>query len=78
MARPPEEWMYNYETLARLTDQTADTVRKHRERGKYDPRKLDTVLVYIARFGTPELRQAILDYALARQVAEQQPIKRKK
>ncbi len=66
IGRPIEVWTYNYEVLARLTDQPADTVRQHRIRHKFDPNKLETVAVYLARFGTAEIRKAIVEYAINR------------
>lgn len=70
IGRPIEVWTYNYEVLARLTDQPADTVRQHRIRHKFDPERLETVAVYLARFGTAEIRKAIVEYAINRDANE--------
>lgn len=64
MPAVPTEWTYNYAVLARLTGLTEEAVRQHRHRERFDPDKLESVLVYIAEYGEPELQQEIVTAAL--------------
>lgn len=64
--RTPEEFRYSYATLARLTGMTYDTVCQHRSRGNFDPAKLETVLIWLARHGKKDLRHRMIHAALDR------------
>lgn len=64
MPRSTEVFEYTYLTLAELTGQDYTTIRQHKSRGKFTPERMESVMVYLARFAVPELRQAMIDYAI--------------
>ena len=54
-----ETWTYDYATLAKLTGQSQNTLAQHRTRRKFNPADLRSVIVYLARNGTLDLRHEI-------------------
>jgi len=75
MPRHPDTFTpVTYETLAALTGQTIDVIRQHRMRGKFDPERLETILIYMSRYSLPELRRAMQDYALGINASDAPPV----
>jgi len=64
----PQEWSYGYDDLARCTGLTRNAVVKHRSRGHVDPESLESVAVYLARYGRDDLKRAMLDAIAWRQL----------
>jgi|GEM_PF-5559577 len=73
MVRPQQQFTFNYETLMELTGLAQNALVKHRTRGNFDPERLDTVLLFIARHGTPELRMALIEHAIFRELPKPLP-----
>lgn len=78
MPKEHKEWSFNYLDLARITGQDEQTIRQHRSRRRFDPGKLESVVVYLSRYGVPELKTAIVEYALAKDGVQEQPLKIKR
>jgi hypothetical protein len=68
MVRPPAVFSFNYETIGKLTGLNYESLKKHRLRGNLNPDDLASVLLFIARHGTPELKKSIVDNALSREL----------
>lgn len=64
MARPNNQWTYNYETLAKLTGLARDTVYQHKSRGYFDPDDLKSVILYVLEYGGIELQQEAMELTL--------------
>jgi hypothetical protein len=62
------EFVFGYEDLARATGHERNTVIAHRTRGKFDPETIETVAIYLAKYGTIKLRKRILMAFLWRQL----------
>ncbi len=57
----PRTIEFTYEDIAKVIDAgTQLAVRQHVSRGIVDPDDLESLAVYLARYGRPELREAIL------------------
>jgi hypothetical protein len=78
----PCSWTYNYTDLMRATGLTKDAIHHHKARGKFDPDRLETVVIYLARHAADHLRQRIIDAAILRDretaVGVIPPVKRRK
>ena len=66
----PETYTYNYKTLMRLTGKSRKTVYQDRTRGYFNPDELETVVVYLARHGTLDLRHRMFMNMFARELSE--------
>lgn len=64
MARPHNQWTYNYETLAALTGLARDTVYQHKSRGYFDPNDFKSVILYAIEYGGIELQQEAMELTL--------------
>lgn len=62
-----EEWAYDFETLARITGLKRNTLVQFRRRGLFDPARLESVLLFIARYGPRELRIDLVTQALSKE-----------
>ena len=71
-----EEWVYNFETLANITGLKANTIVQFRKRGIFDPARLESVLLLIARHGPRELRIELVTQALSKD-SEITPLRQK-
>ncbi len=56
---------YGYLDLAKLTNMATDTVYQHASRGEFDPERIDTVMLWLAKHGSDKLRIALM-HALIR------------
>jgi hypothetical protein len=50
MSRPKDKYAYTIEDIAKLTKQTANAVRQHMTRGKFNPAELSSVVEYVNSF----------------------------
>lgn len=64
MADATKVWTYNYHDIARITGQSVDAVYQHKSRGKFDPDKLETVLIYLAEYAIPTIQDDIVEVAI--------------
>lgn len=53
-----------YADLEKLTGLTYANVRQHISRGLVDPENLESIVIWLAKWGRPELRQAVAANAL--------------
>lgn len=67
MARTHTQWSFDYEDLSRLTDLSEASVRQARSRGDFNPDMLGTVVTWIAKHGTMQIRREIMESLLIRQ-----------
>jgi len=58
------EFTFTYTTLAELIGLTRNAVHQHASRGRFDPTDLASVCVYLARYGSQELKMEIIKKAL--------------
>lgn len=63
----PTPWNFYYSDLQRCTGLSYDTICQHAARGKFDPQKLESVVLYLAKYGSNHFRQSIVDAAIVRQ-----------
>ena len=59
-----EQHTWTYDDLADLTGMARNTVYRHVSRGTLDPDSLESVLYWLARHGTSDVKRKLLDYAL--------------
>lgn len=59
-----EAHFFDYDDLCKLVGKQRNTVYKHVERGAFDPDDLRSVVLWVARHATLDLKRQILDYAL--------------
>lgn len=64
MSRKPQVFSYTLADLSRMTGLSMNSVYQHKTRGGFDPEQPETVFIWLARHGTPELRRRMIDYAL--------------
>ena len=57
------QFMFTYTTLAELIGLTRNAVHQHACRGRFDPTDLASVCVYLARYGSKELKMEIIKKA---------------
>ena len=67
------EFSFGYKELMDLTGLSQNLVQQHVSRGKLDPSKLESVVMYLATHARPDLRLALLDATLRRETAEERP-----
>lgn len=72
MARPVQQFYYTFDDIVRLTGLERATVWQHQQRGHFDMERIETIGLYLARYGTPELRVRYMQEVL-RQSHEAQP-----
>lgn len=72
MARPIQQFQWTYDDLVKLTGLERKTVWKHHDRGHFDPERIETVGLYLAKYGLPELRVRFMAEVL-RQTHESEP-----
>lgn len=58
MARPVQLFHFTYDDLVRITGLDRKTVWKHHDRGYFDPEKLETVVMYLIRRASKDIRTA--------------------
>lgn len=69
--RPPIQWTFNYEDLARLSDKSVPTIQRSKNRpGGFDPENLESVLLWLARNARPDLKQKIVQAAMFRDLTD--------
>ena len=73
-----ETWCYDYQTLMRLTGQSRNTLAQHRVRRKFDPADLRSVVIYLSKNGTLELRHEIFCSLFAKGPPVNPPTKRRR
>jgi hypothetical protein len=59
-----ESHHWSYADLEYLTGKAANTLYQHCRRGSFDPASLESIIYFVARHGTPEVKRNILEYTL--------------
>lgn len=72
------EFRYDYQDLAALSGLAKNSVYQHTRRGNLDPADLSSVVVWLARHGTLDLRRRMINAALLRELGEDVKPRRKK
>lgn len=62
------EYTFTYGDLARATGSARNTISQHRARGHFDPESIESVAIYLARYGCDDLKRAMLDAIAWRQI----------
>jgi len=57
---PAKSYYYDYQTLEQLTGKSAVAIRHDSSRGNFDTADFASVVLYVARHATPELKASIL------------------
>jgi len=60
----PEKHYWYYQDLEQLTGKAMNTLYQHCRRGSFDPASLESVIYFVARHATPEVKRNILEYTL--------------
>ena len=64
------ESVFGYEDIMELTGLSKNTLYQYRVRMQFDPDDLRSIVLFVARHGTPELRRDILNYAVDYHLSE--------
>ena len=69
MAPKPTQFTYNYEDMQKILGKsTMNAIYHDKDRGRFDPLDLESVLLYLARHATPDVKvkliYAITEYQL--------------
>jgi hypothetical protein len=73
----PAEFFYTYRDLGRLSGLRLNTISQHVRRGNLDPGALESVVLWLSRHGSLDLRQRMLCAALVREVEPKAKRRRK-
>jgi hypothetical protein len=60
----PESFFWHYQDLEELTGKQKLSLYQHTTRKTLDPHSLESVVYFVARHGTPEVKRRILEYTL--------------
>ena len=64
------QYAYGEDEIIRLTGLKPNTLAQHRARGNLDPADLQSLLNFVARFGTFDVRKQLIIHALSREKTE--------
>ena len=64
MPPKPQTWTFGYEDLMELTGKKANALHQDRRRELFEPNDLASIVCYLARHGTPDLRKRMIHAAL--------------
>ena len=64
------ESVFGYEDIMELTGLSKNALYQYRVRMQLDPDDLRSIVLFVARHGTPELRRDILNYAVGFHLSE--------
>ena len=53
-------YTFSYRDLAKATGLAPNTIAQHRTRGHFDPKAIESVAIYLVRYGRDELRVGIV------------------
>lgn len=69
---PPQdrEYCFTYRDLAAATGLARNTVSQHVVRAHLDPHDIESVAIYLARYGSDELREQMVRAMIRRDVPE--------
>jgi hypothetical protein len=70
MPRTKEKYFWTYDDIQRLTEVSYNSLCQATTRGDLNPEDLRSIVLYVARHGTLELKREILDYCLNRILTE--------
>jgi len=61
---------FTYDDISRVTGMSPNVTQKHLGRGYVDPDDLESLLLYLARYGSQELKMRIIEQALRRDMPD--------